>query len=303
MDAARTGPAPLAFQLYAVIFMASSPTPNPKMHVRNWRRPPGLAYAAGMQDERLHIGTSGWTYRHWRGGFYPTGVPQRLWLAHYTSVFRCVEINGSFYGLPKEETFRGWGEQVPPGFRFAVKGSRHVTHYKRLKDVEESVLRVTDRARALGEHLGPILWQLRPDMAVDLPRLESFLAVLPSDLSHVLEPRHPSWFDDAVRERCREAGVALASYEMLGHEEVGPLTAPFVYVRFHGLTSKYGGSYGDDALRPWAARCREWLDDGREVWAFFNNDIGGHAVFDARRLLSMVEGGPAHSQTGVQEAS
>jgi uncharacterized protein YecE (DUF72 family) len=247
-----------------------------------------LAERRKMVEDRLQIGTSGWTYPSWRGPFYPPGLPQRRWLAYYASAFTCVEINGSFYGLPKETTFRSWGEAVPAGFSFAVKGSRYVTHFKRLRDARDSVALVTGRARALGEHLGPILWQLRPDMEVDLARLDGFLDVLPADLKHVLEPRHPSWFVEAVEGRCAEAGVALASWEMLGHEQISAPTAPFVYVRFHGLTAKYGGSYGEAALAPWARRCREWLDDGREVWAFFNNDIDGHAIADARRLRTLI---------------
>ena len=124
----------------------------------------------------LRIGTSGWTYASWRGRLYPQDLPQRRWLAHYAERFDCVEINGSFYRLPEEHTFRKWAETVSAGFRFAVKGSRYVTHFKRLRDVEESVARVVDRARALGDRLGPILWQLRPDTAVDLPRLDPPLA-------------------------------------------------------------------------------------------------------------------------------
>jgi uncharacterized protein YecE (DUF72 family) len=233
----------------------------------------------------FHVGTSGWVYRSWRGRFYPEGVAQRRWLAHYATVFDCVEVNGSFYRLPEEATFRRWAESVPDGFRFAVKGSRYVTHFQRLSNAADSVERVTSRARALGDRLGPILWQLRPDMRMDLERLDGFLAVLPPDLRHVLEPRHESWFVEPVRERLIEANVAICAWEMLGVERAPEPTADLAYVRFHGNTRKYGGAYPDEVLADWAERMRGW---DREVWAFFNNDIDGHAVEDAQRLRAML---------------
>lgn len=255
----------------------------------------------GSSEDRVHVGTSGWNYPWWRGPLYPPGLPRREWLSHYATVFSCVEINASFYRLPSEATFRSWAARVPPGFAFAVKGSRYVTHFKRLLDAEKSVLLLTDRARLLAEHLGPILWQLRPDMRLDLPRLDTFLAVLPPDLQHVLEPRHPSWFTDDVRARCAEAGVALASWDLLGQRQIEPPTAPFVYVRFHGASARYGGAYTARALRPWVTELRRWRDDGRTLWLFFNNDAEGHAVTDARRLRALL--GEPHSQTGVHDAS
>lgn len=236
----------------------------------------------------FHVGTSGWTYASWRGRFYPETLAQRRWLAHYASAFDCVEVNGSFYRLPQEATFRTWAETVPDGFRFAVKGSRYVTHFQRLSNAADSVERLTGRARALGDHLGPILWQLRPDMAVDLERLDGFLAVLPSDLQHVVEPRHASWFVEPVRERLAEANVGICAWERLGQEQVPEPTASFAYVRFHGPTAKYGGTYVEELLAPWVERMRAWHAAGRDVWAFFNNDIDGHAISDAQRLRGML---------------
>lgn len=236
----------------------------------------------------FHVGTSGWVYASWRGRFYPDRLAQRRWLGHYASVFDCVEVNGSFYRLPEEATFRRWGESVPDGFRFAVKGSRYVTHFQRLMHAADSVARVTSRARALGDRLGPILWQLRPDMPLDLQRLDGFLAVLPRDLQHVLEPRHESWFVEPVRKRLFEANVALCAWEMLGVERAPEPTADLAYVRFHGNTAKYGGTYPAEVLAPWVDRLRAWRDEGREVWAFFNNDVDGHAVEDAHRLRDLL---------------
>ena len=251
----------------------------------------------------LRIGTSGWTYASWRGRLYPQDLPYGAGSRTTPSSSTASRSTGSFYRLPEEATFRKWGETVPEGFRFAVKGSRYVTHFKRLRDVEESVALVVDRARALGERLGPVLWQLRPDTAVDLPRLDGFLAVLPPDVRHVLETRHPSWSDRRRRvRRCTEAGVALASWEMLGEERDLTPTAPFVYVRFHGSTARYGGRYPEAVLEAWVSRIRAWRDDGREIWAFFNNDIDGHAVEDARRLRDLVgrSGGSARSTAGTR---
>ena len=238
----------------------------------------------------LRVGTSGWVYKSWRGRLYPQDLAQRRWLAHYASVFDCVEVNGSFYRLPEESTFRRWGEAVPDGFRFAVKGSRYVTHFQRLRNAADSVERVTGRARALGDRLGPMLWQLRPDMRLDLGRLDEFLAVLPRDLRHVIEPRHETWFVEPVRERLIEANVAICAWEMLGLERAPEPTADLAYVRFHGTTATYGGTYGEELLAPWVDRMRRWQDEGRDVWAFFNNDIDGHAVEDALRLRRMLTG-------------
>jgi uncharacterized protein YecE (DUF72 family) len=236
----------------------------------------------------LFIGTSGWTYPSWRGRVYPQGVPRRSWLAYYASLFPTVEVNGSFYGLPQASTFQSWAEQVPEGFRFAVKGSRNVTHFKKLVDVEDSVELFLDRARELGDKLGPILWQLPPSLRFELGRLDAFLATLPRGLTHVLEARHPSWKDDRARQALADANVAIACWDMLGETWVEQPTSPHCYLRFHGITSKYGGTYTEEDLRPWVAHMERWLADGRTCWAFFNNDIDGFAVEDGHRLKAML---------------
>lgn len=247
--------------------------------------------------ERLRIGTSGWVYRDWRGRFYPEKLAGKRWLAYYAERFDCVELNGSFYRLPTHDAFRKWAATVPDTFRFAVKGSQFVTHWKRLMNSETSVALLMDRVHLLGERLGPVLWQLRPDHRVDVPRLRAFFDVLPDQIAgetgpvavrYAFEPRHPSWYCDEVYALCEERGVAVVLWHMLEEETPIVATAPFVYVRFHGTTRKYGGAYGEAGLRIWAERARMWLDEGREVWAFFNNDIEGHAVADAATLRGLL---------------
>jgi uncharacterized protein YecE (DUF72 family) len=237
----------------------------------------------------LYIGTSGWTYASWRGRVYPQGVPRRSWLAYYAGLFPSVEVNGSFYGLPQASTFQSWASQVPEDFRFAVKGSRHVTHFKKLVDTEDSVELFLDRARELGPKLGPLLWQLPGSLRFDLGRLDAFVATLPRGLTHVLEARHPSWKDDRARQALADANIALACWDLLGETWVEEPTAPHCYLRFHGSTRKYGGTYSTEELRPWAELMERWLADGHVCWAFFNNDLDGYAVENARQLRTMLD--------------
>jgi uncharacterized protein YecE (DUF72 family) len=238
------------------------------------------------------VGCSGWQYKHWRGNFYLDALPQSRWLEHYASVFDTVEINNSFYRLPEGATFRDWANRVPMRFLFAVKASRYLTHMKKLKDPEEPIGRLFDRMRGLGRHLGPVLYQLPPGFKADLPRLEHFLHQLPRGVRHVLEFREPSWYADAVYELMEQHGVSLCLHDMSGSATGRFRIGPVVYVRFHGATGHYQGAYSDDRLRTWA----EWLgaerEKGAEVYAYFNNDIGGHAPRDAVRLRAMLDGAP-----------
>jgi len=238
---------------------------------------------------RAHVGCSGWQYRHWRGNFYNTELPQSRWLEHYATVFDTVEINNSFYRLPEAETFAAWAGRVPPRFLFAVKASRFLTHMKKPKDPAEPLDRLLTRARRLGRHLGPILYQLPPGWKLDLARLEQFLQTLPRTRRHVLEFRDPSWYADAALALLSRHGVALCLHDMRGSATGRERVGPFVYVRFHGADGSYDGAYGDERLQSWA----EWLASERrasvDVYAYFNNDIGGHAPRDAVRLRERLE--------------
>lgn len=227
-------------------------------------------------------------YRHWRGDFYPEGRPVSDWFEHYASVFDTVEINNSFYRLPEAETFAAWARRAPGGFLFAVKASRFLTHLKKLKDPEEPLNRFFERARCLGKTLGPVLYQLPPRWPVDLARLETFVNALPRGVRHVIEFRDPSWYRQDVLDVLERSGVSLCLHDMQGSATGRLRIGPCAYVRFHGVT-RYGGRYGDEELAPWA----EWLageqQAGRDLFAYFNNDIGGHAPRDAVRLRTMLE--------------
>ncbi|MFA9460513.1 DUF72 domain-containing protein [Thiohalorhabdus methylotrophus] len=240
---------------------------------------------------RIRIGTSGWQYDHWRGPFYPQDLPKNAFLEYYAERFAATEINSFFYGLPKEETVRKWREGVPDGFRFAVKASRYITHMKKLKDPGPSLERFWERAEALGSRLGPVLFQLPPNWKVNADRLRQFLEALPRGPEYTFELRDPSWFDARVYELLQEHGAAFCIYEL--GETASPLqvTADFVYVRLHGPEEEYAGSYGDEALQAWGQRLREWQDQGKAAYVFFDNDEAGHAARNALRLREMLSGG------------
>ncbi len=235
---------------------------------------------------RIRIGTSGYVYRHWRGVLYPEGLPQRAWLPRYASVFDTVELNATFYRLPSPESVARWREAVPPGFTFAVKGSRYLTHMKRLLDADEGLRRFYEPMARFGPTLGPVLWQLPPHVKADPPRLDRFLGRLPRG-RHAFEFRDPGWYLEetcAVLERHR---AAFCEHDLVARAPPRH-TGGFRYVRFHGTTGRYGGRYGSAALAPHA---RDYLGSavrGEDVFVYFNNDLGGHAVRDALDLLALV---------------
>ena len=232
----------------------------------------------------VRVGCSGWQYRHWRGDFYPAELAQSRWFAHYALTFDTVEINNTFYRLPPPETFAKWRDQAPAGFLYAVKASRFLTHMKKLKDPADPLVRFFGRARHLGPHLGPVLYQLPPRWPVDLPRFEHFLRSLPAQYQHAIEFREPSWYDDRVFAMMEQHRVALCLHDMHGSATGRTRVGPFVYVRFHFGTSKYGGRYDDDRLDDWADWLASQIREGFSAYAYFNNDVGGHAPRDAVRL-------------------
>ena len=242
-----------------------------------------------MGRGRARIGCSGWQYRHWRGDFYPAALPLARWFERYAEVFDTVEINNSFYRLPEEATFAAWGRRAPQDFEFAVKASRFLTHMKKLKDPDEPIARLFARMKPLGRKLGPVLYQLPPGWKVDVDRFDHFLAALPRRVRHVIEFREPSWYAPEVLALMDRRGVALCLHDMAGSATARERTGPFVYVRFHGATSKYGGGYSSERLRGWARWLNAQRADGCDVYAYFNNDVGGHAPRDAMTLRRMVE--------------
>lgn len=238
---------------------------------------------------QLHIGTSGWMYRDWRGVLYPARLPARRWLAHYTIAFDTVEINNTFYRLPAAETFLSWRRQAPAGFFYAVKANRYLTHQIKLIDAAEPLQTFLGRARLLEARLGPVLYQLPPYWRCDLARLASFLALLPRDLYHVFEFRDTSWYNDDVRRLLAEANVSLCLHDSRGVVCPPWVTGPLVYVRFHGPTDPvFAGRYGRAHMRRWAKTIDEFRHGGHDVWAFFNNDVAGNAVINARELRDLL---------------
>ena len=222
-------------------------------------------------------------------------------LSYFAQEFSTVEINNSFYRLPDESTFRSWNREAPPGFLFAVKASRFITHIKRLKDAEEPVKLLLSRAKPLGDKMGPILFQLPPQWKLNLERLSEFLSVLPNGHRFAMEFREPSWWTEQVYERLRHQNVAFCLHDWRGTEWPLQITADFTYVRFHGSGQRYGGSYPDQVLSQWAERIRRWEGELRQVFVYFNNDTGGHAIRNARTLRHML-GQASNTEAGQSAA-
>jgi len=238
--------------------------------------------------ERIRIGCSGWNYKHWRGLFYPKGLPQRRWFEFYAEHFDTVEINNSFYRLPKAETFEKWRAQAPPGFCYAVKANRFLTQAKKLKDCAEPLARMMAPFRALDDRLGPILYQLPPRFRINLERLEEFLRMAPKDVANVFEFREKSWYTEEAFELLDRHGASLCVHDMPGSASERRAVGPVAYVRFHGCGGKYWGRYPDETLLGWADWIVEQARGGRPVWCYFNNDIDAHAIHDAQTLKAMV---------------
>ncbi len=236
----------------------------------------------------IRVGCSGWVYRHWRGIFYPHELTQSRWFEHYAADFATVEINNSFYRLPSEAAFDKWREQAPPGFRYAVKVNRFITHMKKLRDCAEPLGRFITLARRLGGTLGPLLYQLPPQMRRDDDRLASFLALLPTDLEHVFEFRSSDWYAEEVLDLLDRHGVGFVVHDMAGSATPMWASGRTAYVRFHGTSGKYRGRYSDAQLEEWAHWLGEQQRAGRCAWAYFNNDIGGDALEDAQALKHLV---------------
>jgi uncharacterized protein YecE (DUF72 family) len=242
-----------------------------------------------MPPGDTRIGCSGWEYKHWRGDFYPADIPRTRWFEYYAARFDTVEINNSFYRLPEEATFARWAERAPRGFVYAVKASRFLTHMKKLKDPEEPLDRLFTRMRPLFPRLGPVLYQLPPNFKLDRPRLEHFLQALPRGTRHVVEFRNPSWYADDVAVLLERYGVVQCLHDMKGSATARERIGPFVYVRFHGASGTYSGGYPADRLRRWADWLTEQRAAGIDVYAYFNNDVGGHAPRDAVTLRGFLE--------------
>ncbi|MCW2751257.1 MAG: hypothetical protein JWR83_2367 [Aeromicrobium sp.] len=235
---------------------------------------------------RARVGCSGWSYDDWRGLVYPADLPRRRWFEHYASAFDSVELNTTFYRLPKPSTVEGWRDAAPPGFCFALKVGQFGTHRKKLLDPHRWLENHLDRVDRLGPHLGPNLLQLPPNWRRDVDRLDQALAASPSRIRWAVEVRDPTWLHDDVFEVLARHGAALCLHDLLA-DHPWIRTTDWTYVRFHGpdaLRHPYPGRYGGNRLRSKAATLAEWLAEGTDVYAFFNNDWQAAAWSDATYL-------------------
>ncbi len=238
----------------------------------------------GKAKCKIRIGTSGWHYADWPGRFYPEKLPKSKWFEHYAKEFDTVEINNTFYQLPKETTFQNWHKQAPRNFLFTVKANRFITHIKRLKEPQEPLDRFFKGALLLKENLGPVLYQLPPSFHKDPGRLESFLKVLPKGKIAVFEFRHESWFSDDTYNLLDDFNAAFCIHDMPGMKVPRVVTSDIIYVRFHGPTGKYQGNYSKSTLQDWANWIKDNIKDKKAVYAYFNNDYNAYAIYNAKTL-------------------
>ncbi|MBI2868748.1 MAG: DUF72 domain-containing protein [Chloroflexi bacterium] len=236
----------------------------------------------------IRIGTSGWHYAHWVGPFYPPGTPPERFLGYYGRYFDTVEINNTFYRLPAEPALAAWRATVPPGFIFAVKASRYITHVKKLNEPERTTGNFLDKVELLGEKLGPVLFQMPPHWRANAGRLRSFLEVLPPRFRYVFEFRDPTWFQEPVYETLARRNAAFCIWTMGESASPRRITGDTAYIRFHGPDGAYRGRYGE-SLKGWAEFIAGLAAKGVRVHCYFNNDEAGNAVQDALRLREMLD--------------
>ena len=270
----------------------------------------------------IHVGTSGWVYPHWRGHFYPPDLAASRWLEFLAATLPTVEVNATFYSLTTPRACDRWRALVPPGFLFALKGSRYITHMKQLRDVEAALANFySSGILRLGAQLGPLLWQLPPRLRFDRAIAENFFRLLPRDMRaaeklarrhdnrvagsclrapdghdapirYALEARHPSWMGPEVASLLREYEIALVWADTAGEHPATEVqtTGSLAYVRLHGSRRIYEGRYTTGELEAWAGRAREWARDGTEVFVYFDNDRDAAAAQDAQRLVALCDG-------------
>lgn len=259
---------------------------------------------------KIFIGTSGWSYEHWKGVFYPEGLNKNKWLEFYCQDFNTVEINSTFYHLPREKTIVNWVKKTPEDFTFAVKASRFITHIKKLKDIKEPLERFLDITFLFGEKLGPVLFQFPPGFKKDSGQLEEFLSAFTSGgkkhlgfekfsktglgglpvtgLAAVLEFRHPSWFCDEVYNLLRKFNSALCFSDTPNYPYLEKVTADFIYLRLHGHEKLYASEYPTKQLEGYAQKITNWSKKVGNIYCYFDNDAYGLAIKNAKELKELV---------------
>ena len=241
----------------------------------------------------IHIGTSGWSYKHWKDIFYPLQLKTTEWIVFYSDHFKITEINGSFYKLPSQETVIEWTKKVPKDFLFCPKMSRYLTHMKKLKDAEEPLERFFSVFEPMSKMMGPVLIQLPPSLKFNYDLVESFYSLLKKrykPYEFVIEVRHDSWLEQDSLTLMTKYDIGFVISQSGGEfPYLEMVTAKNIYVRFHGPAELYASSYPDEVLFHFAAKFRNWVNEGHIVWSFFNNDIFGYAIENAKKLMEIIE--------------
>jgi uncharacterized protein YecE (DUF72 family) len=235
----------------------------------------------------IHLGASGWTYDHWKERFYPSDVPKKRWFEYYCEHFQTVELNASFYRIPRETAVRSWLNRSPAHFLFAIKMSRLITHSRKLRDCDRELAWFFDRFAPLEPKIGVYLIQVPPSLHLDHDLLSHFIKKLPSRIKAVFEFRHPSWYVEDVYRVIEDAGHGLCIHDMEGSASERRVLGDVAYIRWHGYQQQYGGDYPDDILQDWAKWIVEQESMGVTVFGYFNNDFEGFAIKNCQRLLAL----------------
>lgn len=249
--------------------------------------------------QRIHVGTSGWHYDHWKGLFYPESLPKNDYLDYYSGYFPTLEINNSFYQLPPGKLLIKLRETVPDSFVFSVKANRYITYIKKLKDARLSLAPFLKRIDILGDKLGPILFQLPPQWSFNRERLGSFLNALPSGYRFAFEFWDASWFNEDTYSMLSERNAALSIYQVGIRTSPQIVTADFVYIRLHGPKKVNKGEYDPEVLSAWAVTLSDLAGKGKEIFCYFDDDEAGCAAREAARLKQLLEGSPKQSQKAI----
>lgn len=251
-----------------------------------------------MRAGKIHIGTSGWSYKHWKGTFYPPGLKGSDEFSYYQKYFNTVEINNSFYRQLPPSTFETWRKATGKKFMFSVKANRFFTHAKKLLPDKEGLARFFTSIDRLEDKLGPVLFQLPPKWKSNPDRLAQFISDLPVGYRFTFEFREPSWYNDEVYTILKKFNCAFCIYELNRHLSPMEVTADFIYIRLHGPGNKYQGSYSEDILASWASRIKSWQKKGKDVYVYFDNDDSGYAAFNGIVLKGLLDKKTTASATG-----
>jgi uncharacterized protein YecE (DUF72 family) len=236
---------------------------------------------------QIHVGTSGWSYPHWKENFYPPGLKTSEWLTYYSKVFSTVEVNTTFYHTPLLSTVEKWNAQVGTDFFFSIKAHSYMTHRKKLHDCQDSLQFFYKSIQKLDSKMGPILFQLPPSFKLNKERLIEFIHLLSDDYKYTFEFRHSSWFIDEIYELLSKNDIALCITDLNGKLSPEEITSSFTYIRLHGPQMAYTGSYGPAELKSWKTKINNWMASNKSVYCYFDNDEKGYAVEDAKALKSM----------------